>query len=130
VQAFSFDDDPAILDTHEYPSRLDIAEQLDPRPQPSGYEPRYVNRWPKTVLVSGPSTLAARVRLAARFSAELSMGPVLAPMNTIPLARGLLGADHDFGDYTIIARCRSLRLLRAVHGNGAWRSSWSERYLQ
>ena len=46
---------------------------------------------------------------------------------TIPLARGLLGADHDFGDYTIIARCRSLRLLRAVHGNGAWRSSWSDR---
>jgi len=31
VQAFSFDDHPAILDTHEYPSLLDgIAEQLDP----------------------------------------------------------------------------------------------------
>jgi hypothetical protein len=30
VQAISFDDHPAILDTHEYPSRLDgIAEQLD-----------------------------------------------------------------------------------------------------
>jgi hypothetical protein len=45
---------------------------------------------------------------------------------TIPLARGLLGAYHDFGDYTIITRCRSLRLLRAVHGNGAWRSGWSD----
>jgi len=30
VQAVLFDDHPAILDTHEYPSRLDgIAEQLD-----------------------------------------------------------------------------------------------------
>jgi hypothetical protein len=45
--------------------------------------------------------------------------------STIPLARGLLGANHDFGDYTIITRCRSLRIVRAVHGNGAWRSSWS-----
>jgi hypothetical protein len=45
---------------------------------------------------------------------------------TIPLARGVLGADHDFGDYTIITRCRSFRLLRAVHGNGTWRSSWSD----
>src|SRR4029077_9928043 len=45
---------------------------------------------------------------------------------TIPLARGLLGYEHEFGDYTIITRCRSFRLLRAVHGNGAWRSSWSD----
>jgi hypothetical protein len=30
VQAISFDDHPAILDTHEHPARLDgIAEQLD-----------------------------------------------------------------------------------------------------
>jgi len=30
VRAISFDDHPAIRDTHEYPSRLDrIAEQLD-----------------------------------------------------------------------------------------------------
>ena len=45
---------------------------------------------------------------------------------TIPLARGSLGAYHDFGDYTIITRCRSLCLLRAVHGNSAWRSGWSD----
>ena len=45
---------------------------------------------------------------------------------TIPLARGLLGAYHNFGDYTIITRCRSLCLLRAVHGNGAWCGGWSD----
>ena len=46
---------------------------------------------------------------------------------TIPLTRGLLGAHHDFGDYTIIARCRSVCLLRALHGNGARSRGWSDR---
>ena len=35
----------------------------------------------EALLVSGASKLAARVRLAVRFSAEPSMGPVLLPMN-------------------------------------------------
>jgi hypothetical protein len=49
---------------------------------PTGYEPRYVNRWPQALLVSGASKLAARVRLAVRFSAEPSIGPVLVSMNS------------------------------------------------
>ena len=47
--------------------------------------------------------------------------------SAIPVARGLLGTNYDFGDHAILTRHCALRFWGAFYGDSDWGSCWRGR---
>src|SRR5262245_17228101 len=60
----------------------------------------------------------------ARTAAAAVASLIVARLRHLPDAYS--GPNHDFSGHTIIARDCALNFRRTVHGNGAWRSGWSD----
>src|SRR5258705_5775808 len=44
----------------------------------------------------------------------------------LPLARGVLGADHDASDYAVVVGRSAYGFLATVCGDSTWSSSWRD----